>query len=331
MRIAVDGMGGDHAPQAVIRGVILAAREFPKLEEIVIIGPQDSLEKELSKYKPYPQTITIHHAGEVIGMDEPPASAVRRKRNSTISTAVNLVKENRVDAVVTAGNTGAAVYATTLGLRLLKGVERPGIAVTIPTIKEVSVLIDVGANIDPKPTHLLQYGIMGDVYSRFILNKKNPRVGLLNIGEEEWKGTGFMRETHRLLGESSLQFIGNVEGSDLFTGNCDVIVCDGFVGNVALKVSEGLAETMGKLLKKCLTESLLTRLGAFLSRSAISSLRKEIDYAEYGGAPLLGTDGICIICHGSSSPKAIKNAIRVAMEFIEHQVNQHIVEAIAEV
>ena len=261
-------------------------------------------------------------------MEEPPTVAVRKKKDSTISTAVNLVKENRVDAVVAAGNTGAVVCVTTLSLKLLKGVERPGIAVTVPTLKEVSVLIDVGANIDPKPIHLLQYGVMGDVYSRFILDKKSPKVGLLNVGEEEWKGTEFVRETHKLLGESRLQFIGNVEGSDLFTGSCDVIVCDGFVGNVALKVSEGLAEAMGKLLRKGLTETLLTKLGAFLSRSALSSLRRDIDYAEYGGAPLLGIDGICIICHGSSSPKAIKNAIKVAVKFIEHQVNQHIVKAI---
>ncbi len=328
MRVALDGMGGDRAPEAVITGAILAAREFPQLKEIVIIGPRDLLEKELSKHKPYPQAITVYHASEVIGMNESPLLAVRGKKNSTVSTAVNLAKENRVEAIVSAGNTGAAVCAATLKLKLLKGVERPGIAVTVPTLKEPSVLIDVGANIDPKPTHLLQYGIMGDVYSRFILNKKNVKVGLLNIGEEEYKGTEFVRETHKLLGESRLQFIGNVEGSDLFTGDCDVIVCDGFVGNVALKVSEGLAETIGKLLKKGLTENLLTRVGAFLSRNAFSSLRRETDYAEYGGAPLLGINGICTICHGSSSPKAIKNAIRVAMEFINHRVNRHIVEAI---
>ncbi len=329
MRVAIDGMGGDWAPQRIIEGTVSAAREFPALKEVFIVGPEDIISKELAKYKPYPASIKIFHATEVVGMNEQPLLAIRKKKDSTINAAEKLVKEKKVDAMISAGNTGATVCASTLKLRALKGVERPGIAVVVPTLKlQPAVIIDVGANVDPKPNHLLQYGIMGDVYSRVILNKKEPRVGLLNIGEEKWKGTEFVRDTHKLLEESSLKFSGNIEGSDIFKGNFDVIVCDGFVGNITLKVSEGLAETIGKILKRELNRSLLTKLGALLSKNALCALREELDYAEYGGAPLLGIDGTCIISHGGSSPKAIKNAIRVATEFTAHRVNQHIVEAI---
>jgi glycerol-3-phosphate acyltransferase PlsX len=327
MIIAVDGMGGDKAPSVIVEGAILAAKEYSGLQ-IILVGMKDTLETELVKYKPQ-SNILIQAASEVVGMDEPPAASVRRKRDSSICVGFELVKSKHADGFVTAGNTGAAVCAATLILGLLNGIERPGIAIIIPTLKGTSILIDAGANIDPKPIHLLQYGIMGDAYARYILKKENPSVGLLNIGEEESKGTEFMKETHRLLNESKLNFMGNIEGRQIFTGDCDCIVSDGFVGNVALKVSESFAEAIDELLRRELKRSFLTRLGAALSHSAFSMLKEELDYSEYGGAPLLGVDGICIISHGRSSAKAIKNAIRVAAESVAQDVNGCIIKAMA--
>jgi phosphate acyltransferase len=233
-----------------------------------------------------------------------------------------------VDAMVSAGNTGAVVCAATLKCRLLDGIERAGIGIVMPTLKGPMVMIDGGANIDAKPAHLLQYGIMASAYSEYILNKKSPRVGLLNVGEEESKGTGFLREAYSLLESSGLNFIGNVEGRDFFVGDCDVIVCDGLVGNVALKVTEAVAHTLTEMLKKELKSNFLSMIGAMLSRSAFISMKKRMDYSEHGGAPLLGVNGVCIIGHGSSNPKAIKNAIRVAGEEVTKNVNQHIIEKI---
>lgn len=325
MIIAVDGMGGDNAPSVVVEGAILAAKEYSGLQ-IILVGIEDTLETELSKYKPC-SNISIQPASEVVGMDEPAAASVRRKRDSSISVGFELVKARQADGFVTAGNTGAAVCAATLILGLLEKIERPGIAIVIPTLKGTSILIDAGANIDPKPVHLLQYGIMGEAYTKYILKKENPTVGLLNIGEEESKGTEFMKETHRLLNESKLNFMGNIEGRQLFTGNCDCIVSDGFVGNVALKVSESFAEAIDELLRRELNRNVLTRLGAALSRGAFSAIKEELDYSEYGGAPLLGVNGICIISHGRSSAKAIKNAIRVAAESVAQDVNGCILKA----
>jgi glycerol-3-phosphate acyltransferase PlsX len=261
-------------------------------------------------------------------MSEPAATSVRRKRNSSIVVGLELVRDGRAEAFFSAGNTGAVVCAATLGLGLLPGIERPGIALVIPTLKGVSLIIDVGANIDPKPTQLLQYGIMSDVYSRYILNRPNPSVGLLNIGEEESKGTEFMKEAHELFEKSRLNFIGNVEGKDLFSGKCDVIVCDGFVGNVALKVSESAAEAMGEFLKRHLLNNPLGNLGLLLLKRSLVRFKKDIDYSEYGGAPLLGVNGVVIIGHGRSNVNAIKNAIRVAKEEVERQFNEKILEAI---
>ncbi len=326
MRIILDGMGGDHAPEATVEGAVLASQEFGA--DIIIVGLKDVLEKELSKYGSHFPKIELYHAPEIIDMQDAPAASVRKKKGSSINVAVKLVKEGRGEAFVSAGNTGAVVCASTLYLKPLKGVERPGIAIAVPTLQGVSLIIDVGANIDPKPIHLLQYGIMGDVYSRTILKKSDPTVGLLNIGQEASKGTEFIKKTYNLFAQSRLNFIGNVEGRDLFNGRCDVIICDGFVGNVVLKVSESLAENLSALFKRELGESFITRIGALFSQSALRALKREMDYAEYGGAPLLGIDGISIICHGSSTAKAIKNAIRVAGEFVNHKVNQHIVESI---
>lgn len=326
IKIALDAMGSDNSPSADIEGAILAAREFAY--EIVLVGERDFIERELEKHRPLPQNISIHHASEVIGMHEQPVLSVRRKKDSSIVVLANLAKEKKVDAIVSAGNTGAVVCAATLKCRLLPGVERAGIGVIMPTLKGTVLMIDSGANIDAKPKYLLQYAIMGSAYLEFILNKKSPKVGLLNIGEEESKGTGFLKEAFGLLELSGLNFIGNVEGRDIFTGDCDVIVCDGLVGNVALKVSESTSHALIEMLRRELKISPLAKIGAVLARRAFYSLSKRMDYAEYGGAPLLGINGVCIICHGSSSAKAIKNAIRVAGEEVVKNVNRHIIELI---
>jgi phosphate acyltransferase len=327
MRIAVDAMGGDNAPHVVVEGAIIAAREFGY--DIVLVGDNDLIQQELfKKGHKAPHRISVCHATEVIGMDEPAALSVRRKRDASINVGARLLRDGNVDAFVSAGNTGAVVCAVALRLGLLKGVQRPGIALIYPTLKDLCVLIDVGANINPKPEHLLQYAIMGDVLQKYLFHKKIVKVGLLNVGEEEAKGTDFIKETHRLLNSSNVKFVGNVEGGDIYTGEYDVIVCDGFVGNVVLKVSESLAQTLSIFLKRKLRQGFLTQIGAFLSLPAFRALKKEIDYSEYGGAPLLGVNGVCIICHGGSSAKAIKNAIREAAEFVKLQVNQHIIDSL---
>ncbi len=326
MRIAVDGMGGDNAPQAIVAGAVEAAREHDF--RIVLVGDQNLLRSELEKHKDPPKSITIHHAGSFVRMDESASASIRKKKDSSVAICVDLAKEGVVDAVVTAGHTGAAVVACTLKLRLLEGIERPGIGIVLPTLGTPSFLIDVGANIDTKPSHLYQYAIMGDVYFRYIMRKNRPSVGILNIGEEETKGTEYVKEAHQLLNKSKLHFLGNVEGRDIFNGKVDIVVCDGFVGNVVLKVSESIADVIGKLLKAELKRNVMTMIGAALAKPAFDALRKEVDYSEYGGAPLLGIDGTCIISHGSSNARAIKNAIRVASEFVKYEINQHILEAV---
>ena len=326
MRIAVDGMGGDNAPQEIVAGAVEAAKAFDC--KIVLVGDQNLLRTELEKHSKVPKSVTIHHAGSFVRMDESAALAIRKKKDSSISICADLAKEGVVDAIVTAGHTGAAVVAATLKLRLLEGIERPGIGILLPTLGTPTLLIDVGANIDPKPIHLYQYAVMGDVYFRYILRKNRPSVGILNIGEEESKGTDYIKEAHQLLNKSKLHFIGNVEGRDIFGGTVDIVVCDGFVGNVVLKVSESIAGVIGKLLKAQLKKNPMTMLGALLAKPAFDALKKECDYSEYGGAPLLGIDGNCIISHGSSDARAIKNAIRVATEFVKYEINQHILEAV---
>ncbi len=327
MKIIVDAMGGDYAPDVVIKGTVDAVREYET--EVVLVGDEARIASLLKKAKYPASLISIQPAKEVIGMSESPATSVRRKRDSSIVVGVNLVKTGKGEAFFSAGNTGAVVCAATLGLGLLSGVERPGIALVVPTLKGISLVIDVGANIDPKPTQLLQYGIMGDAYFRYILNRPQPTVGLLNIGEEEAKGTDFIKETRELLEKSSLNFIGNVEAKDLFAGKCDVIICDGFVGNVALKVSESAAEAMQVFLKRHLLSNPLGKIGVLFLLPSLRRFKKELDYAEYGGAPLLGVNGVVIIGHGRSNARAIKNAIRVAKEEVERQFNEKILEAIS--
>jgi len=324
MKIAIDGMGGDKAPAVIVDGVVAGARELGY--EIILVGDKTTLRRELSRHKRVPDNISIQQASEVIGMDEPPAVSVRRKRNSSIVVGTELIKSGEADAFISAGNTGAVVCSATLKLGLLRGVERPGISIVFPTFTGVSLMIDVGANIDPRPIHLLHYGIMADAYSKYVLGKPQPSVGLLSIGEEATKGTDFVRETHKLLETSKLNFTGNIEGQDVFTGRCDIILCDGFVGNVVLKVAEGIGGAITKLMKSRIKNRFIAKLGALLSKPTFIKLWKDLDYSEYGGAPLLGIDGRFIISHGGSTAKAIKNAIKRAAEYKENEINKRIIE-----
>ncbi|MBL7081666.1 MAG: phosphate acyltransferase PlsX [Candidatus Omnitrophica bacterium] len=326
MKIIVDAMGGDWAPEVVISGAIKAAQEY-KIN-IELVGIPNQIEPFLLKYK-YPKDyISIYPASEVIQMSEPAALSIRKKRESSISVGLNLIKERKADAFFSAGNTGAVVCAATLILGMLPRVERPGIAINVPTLKGSSLIIDVGANINPKPLHLLQYGLMADAYFCHILNKPRPSIGLLNIGEEASKGTGFAKEAHHLLSESHLNFAGNIEGKDLFSGKCDIIISDGFVGNIALKVSESLAETLYAFFHRHLKSNLLGMIGAAFLSVSLSRLKKQIDYSEYGGALLLGVNGVVIIGHGRSDASAVKNAICRAKEEVEYRVNERIIETI---
>ncbi len=326
MRIIVDAMGGDYAPDVVVKGAVAAVKEYNI--EVVLVGNTAKIKTCLAKAKYKGNKISIEPASETIDMSEPAAISVRRKRDSSIVVGLNLIKENKGDAFFSAGNTGAVVCAATLSLRMLPGIERPGIAIVVPTLKGIALIIDVGANINSRPNQLLQYGIMADVYFNYILNKPSPKVGLLNVGEEETKGTEFIKETYELFEKSHLNFIGNVEGKDIYSGKCDIIVCDGFIGNVTLKVSESLAEALQVFLKRHLTGSLLGMIGLFFLRPSLLRFKKEIDYSEYGGAPLLGVDGVVIIGHGRSNANAIKNAIRVAKEEVERKFTEKILEAI---
>ncbi|RKY36663.1 MAG: phosphate acyltransferase PlsX [Candidatus Omnitrophota bacterium] len=328
MKIAIDAMGGDNAPDHVVEGAVLAAQNIE--DELILVGKQDLITQKLCMLKNVPANISVHNAEQVIGMDESPAVSVRSKKKSSLNIAVKMVKDKKADAVFSAGNTGAVVCAASLFLKNLPGVYRPGISVFLPTLKGMVQMIDVGANIDAKPEHLLQYGLMGSVYSEFVLHKKNPKIGLLNVGEEATKGTGFVKETFKLLEENQhINFIGNVEGRDIYEGSCDVIICDAFLGNVVLKVSEGLAEAIKEMFKRKLIEAnVLAKLGALLIAPAFKKLKKEIDYSEYGGASLLGTNGVCLVAHGGSSQNAIKNAIYMVRESLLNKVNQHIIEII---
>ncbi len=327
MKIIVDAMGGDHAPEVVVEGAIAAVHEYGV--DVVLVGDEKAIQDILKKHRYAGNRITVHPSQEVIGMSEPAAASVRIKRKSSIVVGMGLLSEGVGEAFVSAGNTGAVVCAATLELRLLPGVERAGIAVITPTLSGISLIIDVGANIDPKPIQLVQYGIMGQAYSKLILNKSNPTVGLLNIGEEETKGTDVIKDAYELLSRSGLNFVGNVEPKDLFSGKSDVIVCDGFVGNVMLKVSESAAETLNVLLKRSLMSNPLGKLGLLLLKKSFVAYKKQLDYSEYGGAPLLGVNGVVIISHGRSNPKAIKNAIRVSKEEVERKVNEKIIEAVS--
>lgn len=326
MRIAVDAMGGDHAPEEVVKGALKAAAEYKV--EIILVGNPDRLEAELAKHHWKDLPITIVSALQTIEMGEHPASAVRRKGDSSIMVATDLVKKGEAEAVVSAGNTGAAMAAAKLRLRSIPGIERPAIAAVLPTEKERCLLLDVGANVDCKSSHLLHFALMGSVYAEKIWGIERPRVGLLNIGEEETKGNELSLATYELLKQSNLNFIGNVEGRDITKGDVDVIVCDGFIGNVVLKFGEGLSSSIFHLIKEEIKNSFLAKLGIVFLASIFGNLKKKMDYSEYGGAPLLGVNGVSIISHGSSKEKAIKNAIRVAKEVVENQVVKNISQGV---
>lgn len=322
MKIAVDGMGGDYAPQAIVEGAVLAAQQYNA--SIILVGDEARLERELDRLQAHKLPISICHAAEVVHMEEAPGMALRKKRFSSIRVAIDLVRNGDAQAVVSAGNSGAALAAATMFLRPLKGIDRPAIASLLPTQKGFTVLIDAGANVDCRSTQLLQFGIMGNVFAKCLLGKPSPAIGLLAIGEEDTKGNDVTREAFLMLKHSHLNFIGNVEGHHFFRGVADVVVCDGFIGNIALKMCEGVAEMYGQSLKAGLTRTLWRRLAAMLIRPALNDIRKRVDASEYGGAPLLGVNGTCIIAHGNSTPKAIKNAIRMAKRFLEEQVTERI-------
>ena len=331
MRIAVDAMGGDSAPSVVVEGALVAAAQFPG-NQLILVGDEAQIEAELSHHGSRPPSLSITHAGQVVAMDEAPVEALRRKRDSSIARSVALVKSGEADAVVSAGNTGAVVAAATMALRTLEGVKKPGIAVPVPTKTGLPcIIIDVGANIYCKPLHLFQYGLMATEYAKAALGIENPSVGLLNIGEEDAKGNPLVRETHALFQESELNFYGNIEGREVFQGVCNVIVCEGFVGNVLLKSAEGIADAIFASLKASIRKSIWRRIAALLFRPVLRELRDLTDQATYGGAPLLGTNGICILGHGCSDAKAICNAIRVAIASGSGQVNSRIVERVTAV
>jgi glycerol-3-phosphate acyltransferase PlsX len=331
--IAVDAMGADRAPQPEVEGAILAARQCDV--RVLLVGQEDVVSAELAHH-PEARTLPIQvvHASEFIGMDEKAAQAVKQKRDSSMRVGLRLVKDGTASGFVSAGNTGAAMVTAKMVLGVLPGVDRPALANIFPTAANTAtIMLDVGANVDCKPQNLQQFAIMGEIYFRSIFSGRfptasNPRVGLLSVGEEETKGNDLTRDAFQLIKALPLNFLGNVEGRDLYNGHADVIVCDGFVGNVALKVSEGLVEAVRAILKETLQSSVTRQMGYLLARNAFKEFKKRLDYSEYGGAPLLGLKGVAFVCHGSSNGNAIKNAIRVAAEFARSGLNQKIEERI---
>ena len=321
--IALDAMGGDHAPRVEVEGAILASRELGV--RVLLVGMESQVREELNRHRHQGLPIEIVPATEVIAMTDSPSQAFRRKKESSVHVAARLVRDGKADALVSAGNTGAVMTVARFVIGTLPSVDRPALAAAFPNMKEkVSVILDVGANVDSKPEQIEQFAVMGDIYFRAIWGVKRPRVALLSIGEEEAKGNELTREATVRLKNSPLNFVGNVEGRDVFRGNVDVVVCDGFIGNIALKISEGLVEHIGSMLKKAIKSSLTSQIGYALSKRAFDDFRKRTDYSETGGAPLLGIRGITVIGHGRSNPNAIKNAIRVASELCRLRVNEKI-------
>jgi glycerol-3-phosphate acyltransferase PlsX len=325
MQIALDAMGGDHAPEPIVAGAVQAVAADPNLH-VVLVGDQARVDPALKKAGGSHQRIDIFHCTQVVGMEESPVVALRKKPDNSISRCWQLLAERKVDAIVSAGNTGAMVAGGFRLRRFLKNVERPGIAMLMPTEKGPIVLLDVGANVHPKPEHLYQYGVMGSLLAKHILQRPLPKVGLMNVGSEEAKGNELAKDTHALFNASPLRenFLGNIEGRDIHKGVADVVVCDGFVGNVVLKTCEGVFEFMMKMVAQELKSTLKTEM--MLGMQALQNLVARYDYHEFGGAPLLGIDGICIICHGSSKDRAIKNALGVASRYSSAHLNEAIVK-----
>src|SRR6201997_3312135 len=302
MKIALDAMGGDFGPPNLVAGAVMALREYKQINKLFMVGDSTKIEDELRKHQCNDSRIEVVHSTQVVEMSDRAWTAVRRKKDSSISRAVHLVKHGDADAVVSAGHTGAAVAASMIKLRTLQGIDRPGIAAVLPTQFNVFVLIDAGANIDARPEHLLEYGIMGSVYSSHVLRYKTPRVGLISLGEEDVKGNELTKEAFKMLKESSLNFRGNIEGRHLFEDPVEVVVCDGFVGNVILKTCESISVAMFQWLKHELMRTRMRKVGAFLAKNAIGTIKAKTNYEEYGGSPLLGVNGICIIAHGGTTP-----------------------------
>ncbi len=332
MKIAVDAMGGDFAPSAVVAGAVDAARRLQGIERLVLVGDETAIRRELAVQRgAVPGSVEIYHCAEVIGMEETPVQAVRRKKDSSINRAIDLVKSGAVQGMISAGNTGAVVASATLKLRTLAGIDRPAIATVMPTPRKPFVLIDAGANTDCTARMLVQFAVMGTLYAREILRSANPLVGLMSVGTEDSKGNETTKEAFKLLHEAPLMnFRGNIEGHDLFEGEIDVAVCDGFVGNVILKTSESVAHAVGHWIKQEFRRNPVRLAGAALLSGALRALRANMNPEMYGGAPLLGVNGVCIISHGASSPCAIFHAIRVACDSVKLNLNEHIIRAVGE-
>ena len=325
--VVVDAVGGDLAPAEPVAGSVLAAKRFPDTT-VLLAGPEDVIRTELAKHASCPANLRIVHASESIGMHESPVQALREKKDSSIGAGIAQVAQGAAHAFVSAGNTGAVVAASSLGLKLLEGVQRPGIALPINALDHTVIIIDVGANMHCKPTHLLQYGVMATVFARDVLELENPRVGLLNVGGEERKGTTLLKAVFNLLSQANLNFVGNVEAHNIFFDVCDIVVCDGFVGNVLLKTTEGVAAKLIDYFKKEINKKLLRKIGFALCKDVFGVIRDRADYTQYGGAPLLGVSGVTIISHGRSDAKAIENAVREARSFVRRRVNEKIAEAV---
>mgnify|MGYP006272611273 FL=1 len=321
MNIVLDAMGGDNAPEEIVKGAVEAC-ELDNSFNLTLVGKKDLIEKELKKYSNYEKDrIQIKNATEVITMNDSPAKALRRKKDSSLAIGSNLIKENKGDAFISAGNTGAVMAAGLFNIGRLSGIKRPSISTAFPAKGGQTLLMDAGANTDSKPENLHQFAVMGQIYSKKILNISNPKIGLLSIGEEKKKGNKLVKETYQLLEDDKrLNFIGNVEGRDIFTNNCDIVICDGFVGNVVLKTTEGVASFVFDILKETLTKDLRAKLGAGILKPYLKEMKDRLDYKQYGGAPLLGINGIVIISHGSSNSTAIVNAIRVAKNAINNNI-----------
>jgi glycerol-3-phosphate acyltransferase PlsX len=328
MRIAVDAMGGDHAPRATVEGAFRAAVEDGT--QILLVGDRARVEQELARLGDPLGRIEVVHAEEVVGMDEPPITPIRRKRRSSIRICAELVKQGQAQAMVTAGNTGAAMIAAKVVMGTIAGVDRPALAAVFPSAGGRTVALDVGANVGSRSEHLRQFAVMGHFYAQEVIGTPAPRIGLLSIGEEDAKGTEVTRAVFKVLKTTGLNFVGNVEGSDFFSGAVDVVVCDGFVGNVVLKAAESLAGLFGRMLAEELRRGPRRRLGYLLARPAFDAFRRRTDYAEYGAAPLLGVGGGCFIGHGRSNPKAIKNSVRRAVEFCSAELHLKIRDKVAE-
>lgn len=321
MKVAVDAMGGDHGPGVIVEGAILASKEYKA--EILLVGVEDLIKKELDRIPHSQAKVTIVNAAESIDMEEGLLS-IRKKKKSSIRIGTELVKTKEADAFVSTGNTAAVVYISKKILGVLEGVERPALSLLVPTLKGLTLLTDVGANVNCKPQHLVQFAVMGHVFMESVMKMKNPRVALISIGEEGIKGNDLTKEVHERLVASSLNFIGNIEGKDIYSGQADVIVSDGFTGNIALKVSEGVVETFFNMARTEIMKNLFAKIGFVLMKRNVKKLYKKIDYAEYGGAHLLGLNGVCIIGHGRSNPNAVKNAVRMAREFVLQRVQEKI-------